>query len=264
MSGSSSGTTGPELAYSYPFAPRRRRNGRAQVPATRYAADEGGFTIIELMLSVLILSIIIGLSISTVRMFYTQSADVQNTFTVTNQVLLASEVLTEYTHDGVASCPSTDSACTTANGENAFVTATPTSAVFFADTNDTSTATGPVKVTISLTGTTLTATVASPTSGCPLTSTATTVCAYANPTRTVATVYNETNASPLSYMILQGGSCSSASIGAPSTSPPGPPPPGRESVGVCIDLDAQMKSGQAAGYQSLAYMLAPTYNVNVG
>jgi type II secretory pathway pseudopilin PulG len=263
MSGSWSPTMGQVDASSHACAHAGRRNGRGQAASSRHDADEGGFTIIELLLSVLILSIIIGLSTTTVRMFYTQSADVQNTFAVTNQVLLASEILTEYTHDGVASCPSTDSACTTSNGENAFVTATPTSAVFFADTNDTSTATGPVKVTISLTGTTLTASVASPTSGCPLTSTATTVCTYANPTRTVTTVYNETNPSPLSYMIVQGGSCSSASVGAPSTTPPLPTQIS-EIVGVCVDLDAKMNGGQAAGYQSLAYMLAPTYNVNVG
>jgi hypothetical protein len=64
-------------------------------------------------------------------------------------------------------------------------------------------------------------------------------------------------------MIQQGCSCSNASIGTPATTG-GPPTQISEIVGVCIDLDAQMKGGQTAGYQSLAYMLAPTYNVNVG
>jgi prepilin-type N-terminal cleavage/methylation domain-containing protein len=268
MTGSSSYTTGHKLAYSHASTPAHRgSNRRAERSRKNQAADERGFTIIELMLSVLVLSIIIGLSTSTVRMFYTQSADVQNTFAVTNQVLLASEVLTEYTHDGVASCPAPtatpgDSACTTSNGENPFATATSTSATFFADTNDVGSTNGPVKMSVSLTGTTLTVTVAQPNaSTCPLTSTPSTVCTYGT-ARTIASVPNETNANPLSYLIAVGGSCSSASIPNPTTT--GSPTQISEIVGMCIDLDAQLKGGQQAGYQSLAYMLSSGYTMNAG
>lgn len=230
--------------------------------------DAAGFTLIEMMLSVLVLSVIIIMSMPTVQMFYSQSATVQNTFMAANQVLLASEILTEYTHDGVASCPAPpgDASCSTANGEQPFVTATSTSATFFADTNDTSTTTGPVKVTISLTGTTLSVTVAKPTSGsCPLTSTPSTVCAY-GAAKTIATVYHETDPNPLSYLIGNGGqqvgaSCDQGSIANPTTSPINQV---GEIVGMCIDLDAQLKGGQQAGYQSLAYLLSPAYNQNVG
>ncbi len=146
--------------------------GPRALAAKKRREDERGFTIIELLLSVLILSLIVGLSTTTVRMFYTQSADVQNTFAVTNQVLLASEILTDYTHDGVASCPAPtatpgDAACTTANGENPFATATSTSATFFADTNDVSGTSGPVEVSVSLSGTTFTVTLAQPTQRLP-------------------------------------------------------------------------------------------------
>jgi hypothetical protein len=33
---------------------------------------------------------------------------------------------------------------------------------------------------------------------------------------------------------------------------------------MCIDLDAQLKGGQQAGYQSLAYMLSSSYTMNAG
>jgi prepilin-type N-terminal cleavage/methylation domain-containing protein len=260
-----------KLAYNHASArPPRRGEGIRGRPEV----DERGFTIIELLLSVLVLSIIIGLSTSTVRMFYTQSADVQNTFAVTNQVLLASEILTEYTHDGVASCPAPtatpgDAACTTANGENPFAIATSTSATFFADTNDAGGTNGPVKLVVTLTGTTLTVTEAQPNaSTCPLTSSPSTVCTYGT-ARTIATVLNETNATPLSYLIgtgsppvPQGGSCSNASILNPATT--GSPTQISEIVGMCFDLAAQLKGGQQAGYQSLAYMLSPGYTQNAG
>jgi prepilin-type N-terminal cleavage/methylation domain-containing protein len=258
----------------YKFASNNAR--AAALPDRRVRAarqsrdiDERGFTIIELLLSVLILSIIIGLSTSTVRMFYVQSADVQGTFAATNQVILASEILTEYTHDGVASCPSptatpSDSACTIANGEQPFVTATSNSATFFADTNDVSGTNGPAKVSVSLTGTTFTVAVAQPTGGCPLTSTQTatpaTVCTYGT-ARTLVTVPNETNANPLSYLISGGGSCNTASIPNPTTSPVNQV---GAIVAICFNLTSQLKGGQQAGYQSLAYLLSSAYTLNAG
>jgi len=221
-----------------------------------------------MVLSVLVMSIVIAMTIPIVDMFFGQSATVQNTFSTANQVLLASEILTEYTHDAVAACPASEgAACTAATGLQPFVTATSTSATFFADTNDTSTTTGPVKVSISLTGTTLTATIAKPTGSCPLTSAPTTVCAYGT-AAVLTTVYHETNATPLSYLIAvggqaqNGGSCSSASIANPSTM--GSPTQVSEIVAMCIDLNAVLKGGQPTGYQSLAYMFSPGYNVNVG
>jgi prepilin-type N-terminal cleavage/methylation domain-containing protein len=269
MSGSPSYTAGYELRHGQAAVPPRRQDNRGDVPKRGHEGDESGFTIIELLLSVLILSIIIGLSTSTVRMFYTQSADVQNTFVVTNQVLLASEILTEYTHDGVASCPGSsmtpsDPACTATNGEYPFIAATSSSATFFADTNDASGTNGPVKMSISLTGTTLTVTATQPTGGCPLSSTPTTVCSYASGVpRTLVTVSDETNATPLSYLIAvagnqTGGTCNSTGVASPS------PAQITQIAAICISLNAQLKGGQQAAYQSLAYMLSPGYTQNAG
>jgi prepilin-type N-terminal cleavage/methylation domain-containing protein len=266
MSGSTRYRGDQKPVYHHAGLPSRGWNMGGRAVRQRQDVDERGFTLVEMLLSVVILSIIIGLSTTTVRMFYTQSADVQNTFAVTNQVLLASEILTEYTHDGVASCPAPtatpgDAACTTANGEQPFVTATSSSATLFVDTNDTGTTTGPAKLSVSVTGTTLTATLAQPTGGCPLTSTPSTVCTYGTG-RTIATVLNETNPTPFSYLIAVGGSCSSASIPNPTTT--GTPTQISEIVAMCINLDAQMKGGQQAGYQSLAYLLSPSYTMNAG
>jgi prepilin-type N-terminal cleavage/methylation domain-containing protein len=261
---------GYQLSYGHAtVALRRCRDNRGDAPIKGHKSDESGFTIIELLLSVLILSIIIGLSTTTVRMFYTQSADVQNTFAVTNQVLLASEYLTEYTHDGVASCPAPtatpgDPNCNATNGEYPFVTATSSSATFFADTDDLSGTTGPVKVSISMTGSTLTVTVTQPTSGCPLSSTPATVCSYAaSVPRTIVTVPNETNATPLSYLIAvagqqTGGTCNSTGVPNPNAAQI------TQIAAICLSLDAQLKGGQQAGYQSLAYMLSPAYTMNAG
>jgi prepilin-type N-terminal cleavage/methylation domain-containing protein len=276
MSGSSSSRGGCELPYGRAAVPPEHRGNCGDAPGKGHGGDESGFTIIELLLSVLILSIIIGLSTSTVRMFYTQSADVQNTFAVTNQVLLASEVLTEYTHDGVASCPGpsmtpSDAACNATNGEYPFVTATSSSATFFADTNDVSGTNGPVKVTISLIGTTLTVAVTQPTSGCPLSNTPTTVCSYTSGVpRTIVTVSDETNATPLSYLIAvqgnqTGGTCNSTGVANPSTTgTQSNPPQITEIAAMCISLNAQLKGGQQAAYQSLAYLLSPGYTQNAG
>jgi prepilin-type N-terminal cleavage/methylation domain-containing protein len=238
MSGSTRYRGDQKPVYHHAGLPSRGWNMGGRAVRKRQDVDERGFTLVEMLLSVVILSIIIGLSTTTVRMFYTQSADVQNTFAVTNQVLLASEILTEYTHDGVASCPAP-----------------------FVDTNDTGTTTGPAKLSVSVTGTTLTATLAQPTGGCPLTSTPSTVCTYGTG-RTIATVLNETNPTPFSYLIAVGGSCSSASIPNPTTT--GTPTQISEIVAMCINLDAQMKGGQQAGYQSLAYLLSPSYTMNAG
>jgi prepilin-type N-terminal cleavage/methylation domain-containing protein len=278
MSAAPSYRGGCKLPRGRAAVPPRFREESGDAGKRSHRADESGFTIIELLLSVLILSIIIGLSTSTVRMFYTQSADVQNTFAVTNQVLLASEVLTEYTHDGVASCPGptatpSDSACNASNGEYPFVTATSTSATFFADTDDVSGTNGPVKVSISLTGTVFAVTVTQPnSSGCPLTSTQTatpaTVCSYTtNAPRTLVSIPDETNASPLAYLIAvtgqqTGGTCNSTEVANPGTT--GNPAPITQIAALCISLNVQVKGGQQAGYQSLAYMLSPGYTVNAG
>jgi prepilin-type N-terminal cleavage/methylation domain-containing protein len=270
MSGCPSRRTGRKLTYGHAGVPPRRGDTRAHGARKSNEGDERGFTIIELLLSVLILSIIIGLSTSTVRMFYAQSADVQGTFAATNQVLLASEILTEYIHDGVASCPSStatpsDSACTATNGEYPFAAATSSSATFFVDTDDVNGTSGPAEVSVSLTGTTFTVTLAQPTSGCPLTlttpsTTPATVCTYGT-ARTLVTVPNETNPTPLSYLISGGGSCNTASIPTPTTSPVDQV---ISIVAMCINLDAQLKGGQQAGYQSLAYMLSPAFTMNAG
>jgi hypothetical protein len=211
-------------------------------------------------------------------MFYAQSAGVQNTFVVTNQVVLASEALTQYTHDGVASGPGptatpSDSACNATNGEYPFVTATSTAATFFADTNDVNGTNGPVKVSISLTGTVFTVTVTQPnSSGCPLTSTQTatpaTVCSYTtNTPRTIVSIPDETNPNPLAYLIAvtgqqTGGTCNSTEVANPGTT--GNPPPITQIAAVCISLNAAVKGGQQAAYQSLSYMLSPGYTVNAG
>jgi prepilin-type N-terminal cleavage/methylation domain-containing protein len=266
------------LPYIRAALPPRLREKPGDAPKKGHQGDESGFTLIEMLLSVLILSIIIGLSTSTVRMFYTQSADVQNTFVVTNQVILASEALTQYTHDAVASCPGptatpSDSACNATNGEYPFVIATATAATFFADTNDISGTHGPVKVSINLTGTVFTVTITQPNnSGCPLTSTQTatpaTVCSYTtNAPRTIVSIADETNPSPLAYLIAvtgnqTGGTCNSTEVSNPSTT--GNPPPITQIAALCISLNATVKGGQQAAYQSLAYMLSPGYTVNAG
>jgi hypothetical protein len=79
-----------------------------------------------------------------------------------------------------------------------------------------------------------------------------TVCTYGT-ARTITTVRNLTNTSPLTYLTSAGGSCGGNSSPSPSAV-----------VAVCLDIEATASGGQATGYESLAYVLSPTYSQTVG
>jgi len=167
-------------------------------------AGEEGFTLLETMMTVLIMGIVLALAVPTVTIVYGLTTTVQNTYSAVNQLVLASEAVTRYIHEGVASS-STDTP---------FVSATADSVTFTADTGETA---GPEKIvaSVSTVGSTrsfdLTITPAQ-SSTCP-------PCTYgASPAGYVLINYltNGTGASPVfTYTLEGGGTCG----GPPPTTP---------------------------------------------
>jgi hypothetical protein len=185
--------------------------------------------------------------------------DVSQTYLATNQVVLASEVLTQYLHEAIAPCPTTTTSTTCS--KTAFAT-TPiaasgpsaTALTFYANVNYLY---GPAKIVMATSGTTFTVSEYLPSaSSCPFTNSATTAsCTYpTNATHLIASVSNLTNVSTiLSYDI-------SATTNACSTSAP----TASQITAVCVTLQTALKGGLAGGYQAMAFALASTYNGSVG
>ena len=141
---------------------RTDRHKERQLPATErdlgsfHARRNGedGFTLIEMTLTISILAVVFIMTIPIVMMYFHLNNDVQQTYAATNQVILASEEITQYMHEAVAPCPSgsTHAGCSTVP----FGASTQSSLTFWANTNNTN---GPSEVVIAVSGTTLTANV---------------------------------------------------------------------------------------------------------
>jgi hypothetical protein len=207
------------------------------------------------MITVAILGVVLAITAPLVTAFFDVNADVQQSFTATNQLVLASESLTQYLHEAVAPCPTGSTKCsTTAFSSTSSPTAT--SLTFYANTGN---ANGPVEVVITTTGTTMTGTVYNPTAGtCPFNGSLTTGCTYSSPSQLLVTLPDLTNVSSstnpmFSYDITSGTSnCSTTT------------PTASAIIAVCVNFQAALRGGQPTGYQSLAFALASSYNGSVG
>lgn len=220
-------------------APRRSvSNERGSRPCS-----DDGFTLIEMLIAVSVLGVVLAITAPLVSMFMRQTTEEQLTYAATNRVILASEVLSQYLHDAVAPCASP---CTPYSG-----TPSQQSFTFYSDTNN---ANGPSQVTISVSGTTLNATVTAPNAGsCPPSGSG---CTYtANKPKTLTTVQNLTNTSPLAYLTTTSLACNKASSSISNY---------QGVLGVCLSIQAQITGGQPTGYQTLAYALSPSYDWRVG
>jgi hypothetical protein len=189
-----------------------------------------------------------------VTAFYDVNQNVQQTYNNANQVILASEKLTQYVHEAVAPCPTAmnESNCPTVS---AFSTATGNSMTFYANTNNSN---GPTEVVVSISGTTLTAVDYQATGSCPFNSSTSSACAFSATSRRVAYVTNLSNTSPFYYLTSTAGTCSSSGgeVQNPTVS---------AVVGVCMTLQTSAtQKGQSTAYETLAFALAPSYNGSVG
>jgi hypothetical protein len=221
-------------------------------------------------ISLVILSVVLAVATPIAAGLFIQRTNVQNTFTATNNVMLATEELSSYFHDAVATCSIADTAaCATTNGELPFTAASNTSATFFANVYNPSfpnefNPSGPAKMVISTTASTLTLTETLPNANsCPVMSnlSSDTTCTYPATGKTILTVYDLINTTgpqlatnpPLSYVLAPGAAA------CPVTNPDIPLTTTdiENANAVCIDLLAQVKGGQASGYTSQAYLVAP-------
>lgn len=254
--------------------------------AERLAGREGGYTLVEMAVTVAIMGVVLAITGPVVAMFYNQSTDVQQTYGASNEVILASESLTQYLHDAVipgqvTPCPGSSSPCTPTQPYYSNLPSSPTTSActpggseqpcstlltFYANTGNSA---GPAQVVFSVSGTTLTGTITQPNAGtCPVTGTTGVTCTYSSSkSRPLVKVQNlilcsgsTTTACPLSYLVNGGSSCNSA-IANPSYAQYG-----SGITAVCINLQTQNKGGEPVGYQTLAYPLVrpPTFNGSVG
>lgn len=238
---------------------RTRRLGdkfRATAAAMRNRGEEG-FTLVEMALTVTIMAVVFAMTTPVVMMYFDLNGDVQTTYSAVNQVILASEEITQYMHEAVAPCPSgtTASGCSTVP----FGASTQSSLTFYANTNNTN---GPSEVVIAISGSTMTVKIyAATASTCPFNGSTTTACTYTGSPHLLNTITGLSNLTPFSYLPTTGSSCNGANATtspcANTTSNP------IAAVNMTVQLATSGKS-QPNGYQTLAYALAPSYNGTVG
>ncbi len=186
----------------------RRRHVSADLES-----DQGGFTLIETLLTVLVVGIVLAAAFPVLPVFFRESNIVQNTYQSVDQLVLASEVVTRYVHEAVAPSSST----------NPFLTANANNVTFYANTGK---ATGPEKVVMQV----VTAGAArsfqvnlylANANTCPMTGSAGSACVYGASTQSFLLINNLTNGtggSPVFTYQLQGGEvCGGPTPGAPTT-----------------------------------------------
>jgi prepilin-type N-terminal cleavage/methylation domain-containing protein len=242
----------------------RRLGGkfRATAVAMRNRGEEG-FTLIEMTLTVTIMAVVFAMTTPVVMMYFDLNGDVQTTYSAVNQVILASEEITQYMHEAVAPCPSgtTATGCSTVP----FGASTQSSLTFYANTNN---ANGPSEVVIAISGTTMTVKIyAATASTCPFNGSTTTACTYTGSPHLLTTVSNLSNLTPFTYLPANaaGSTCdgSNASNTPPSVQCADSTANPIAAVYITLQL-ATIGKSQPNGYQTLAYALAPSYNGTVG
>lgn len=210
-----------------------------------------------MVVTIALIAVVLAMTTPVVMMYFNLNGDVSNTYTATNQAILASEEITQYMHEAVAPCPSgtTASGCSTVP----FGASTQSTLTFYANTNNSN---GPSEVVISVSGTTMTANIYKANANtCPFNGSTTTACTFSSSAHLLTTVTGLSNTTPFSYLPTSGSSCngSNATSGKCADSYANP----IAAVSVIVKLIQTGKS-QPTGYQTLAYALSPSYNGTVG
>lgn len=174
---------------------------------SRTDAPEGGFTLVETALTVLLVAVVMAAAFPVVPVFFREANTVQNTYGAVDQLVLASEVVTRYIHEAVDPAPSSST--------YPFVSASANSVTFFANTG---LSTGPEEVIVSVSsgtaGTrTFQAYIRSPIAGtCPIAGTSAYpngTCSYSSTaTKSILLINyltNGTAGNPVFTYTLQGG-----------------------------------------------------------
>lgn len=260
--------------------------------AEKRSRRERGFTLMETLIACSVMVVVIAGTVPVVRVFFDEQLAVNRTYSGADEVLLTSLVMTRYLREAVEPAPES-------SGVPAppFATATPCSLTFYANVGNSN---GPAKLVAAATpctgaGQTFLMTMQAPdANSCPITGSTGTSCTYTTqPLKRLVYLTNVTNNS-LSFFsyTLTGGSttttagtyCGSAdtefcttpgyscSGGASTCSSPTTlgcnAGAGNceldEIIAVSVNIQADMAPGTPSGFQTLAYLVAPTYNVGAG
>jgi prepilin-type N-terminal cleavage/methylation domain-containing protein len=244
---------------------------------TGRGTDEG-FTLVELSITLAVMAVITVTVMPVVRVFYDEALAVQRTYNGADQTLLTSEIMTRYIREMVEPAPHTGAGVPVPP----FTTATGCAATFYADTGNSN---GPELVVAQATPCTgshqvftMTGTAPDPNS-CPITGSTGTACTYTtNAPRRFVTIANMiNNTTPIFSYTLQGGSttatpgttCTSAdgwSCTTPSTSCATGVANCQldEVIAVSLNIQVDLAPGSPSGFQTLAYVIAPSYSVSGG
>ena len=167
------------------------------------ARAQEGYTLVETILTVAVISVVLAAAFPTVPLFFGESTSVQNTYQSLDQLVLASEVVTRYIHEAVDPSPS--------NGTAPFLSASANAVTFYANTGN---ANGPDKVVVQVStdgsgNRTFALDLYPPTANtCPGVSTGSS-CTYTSSTQSFLLINyltNGTSASPVFTYTLQGNS----------------------------------------------------------
>ncbi|HUY21580.1 MAG TPA: hypothetical protein VMV22_04490 [Acidimicrobiales bacterium] len=165
---------------------------------------DGGYTLVETALTVLVMAIVLAAAFPIVPVFFRESTTVQNTYNSLDQLVLASEVVTRFVHEAVDPAPG--------GSASPFLSASANAVTFYANTGN---ANGPEKVVVSVTssatGRAFSADIytAQPNT-CPFAANPGGTCNYgsASATRSILLINyltNGTGGSPVFTYTLQGG-----------------------------------------------------------
>jgi Tfp pilus assembly protein FimT len=213
---------------------------------------DDGFSLVDILIACALMAVVLVITTPVVTAFYDVNQNEQQTYTNENSIILASEKLTQYIHEAVPPCPTGGQAgCPT----SAFTTTTGSSLTFYANTNNT---TGPSKIVVTITGSTMSAVLYKATGSCPFNGSTSTTCVFSSSSKNIAVVPNLSNTSPFYYLTSSSGSCSTSGGEVQS-------PTASQVVGVCLALQTTAtQKGQSAAFQTLAFALAPIYNGGIG
>lgn len=213
--------------------------------------SEAGISLIEMMIVCMLMATVMAVAVPSVDAFYKDSTAVSRTYAVVDQVVPATETLSRYLRQVVQPASNTAPFLNTLSDPTKA-----TSASFYTNTAN---ANGPELVVAMLNTTTkvftMTMTPADANS-CPMTGSSGSACTYTKgPTHVLLNIANVTNgATPVFTYTLQGGTTTST----PSSSQL------NQVVAVNVFIQAQLLPGNATGFQTLVYLLSPTYQTWIG
>ncbi len=243
--------------------------------------SEGGFSLIEVMVAMLVTAITLSLALPVLHTFLGAATNVQASYAALDSVTPASDLVPQYLREAVSPAPPTAAKVPTpplcapgTNGAPALCASAPNqwNLWFFADTsNGTQQTNGPVLVNAALSGVgtgQFQMSIYAPDAGsCPTGGSTTTFCTYlkAKPQQVVL-IPKVTNgsANPV-FTYLSSGSTSTAPGSAPTCVAPATVSTCLAAVtGVLVTLQSQNSGGASATWQTQVNFVSTGYNRTLG